>query len=234
MTASKINPTKYNAMVANASPNVKISSTVFKNFIGDVKSVVDHNADEVDAAMKKSADSDLNMRGHSVRNVAKLNIGGFETCIIEDNAITPTKSYVTVDTSGGAGELHTINGGSVGDILILRCNSSSRPVTIKHSVGNIIINDGLDVSLNDGHQVYILAYSGTVWRVLGNVGVKRSGDSMTGRLQINNQLYYGTGSPEGVVTAPPGSIYQNTSGGTNTTLYVKRSGTGNTGWFAVA
>jgi len=47
-------------------------------------------------------------------------------------------------------------------------------------------------------------------------------------------FYRGSGSPEGVVTAPPGSIYQNTSGGTNTTLYVKRSGTGNTGWFAVA
>lgn len=43
---------------------------------------------------------------------------------------------------------------------------------------------------------------------------------------------YGSGSPEGVVTAPPGSIYRNTSGGAGTTLYVKESGTGNTGWVA--
>lgn len=44
----------------------------------------------------------------------------------------------------------------------------------------------------------------------------------------------GSGSPEGNVAAPPGSVYFNSSGGTNTTLYVKRSGSGNTGWFAVA
>ncbi len=43
----------------------------------------------------------------------------------------------------------------------------------------------------------------------------------------------GTGSPEGVVTAPTGSLYLNLSGGTDTTLYTKNSGSGNTGWIAV-
>jgi len=42
----------------------------------------------------------------------------------------------------------------------------------------------------------------------------------------------GTGSPEGVVVAPVGSIYTRTDGGPGTTLYVKESGTGNTGWTA--
>lgn len=42
----------------------------------------------------------------------------------------------------------------------------------------------------------------------------------------------GTGSPEGVVTAPIGSLYSNISGGATTTLYVKTSGAGNTGWTA--
>jgi hypothetical protein len=42
----------------------------------------------------------------------------------------------------------------------------------------------------------------------------------------------GTGSPEAVVTASPGALYLNLSGGTSTTLYVKTSGTGNTGWVA--
>ena len=45
-------------------------------------------------------------------------------------------------------------------------------------------------------------------------------------------LFNGTGSPEGVLTAAPGSLYCNSSGGTNTTLYVKESGSGNTGWAA--
>lgn len=47
-------------------------------------------------------------------------------------------------------------------------------------------------------------------------------------------FYRGAGSPEGVVTAPPGSIYQNTNGGQGTTVYYKASGTGNTGWRAIA
>lgn len=42
----------------------------------------------------------------------------------------------------------------------------------------------------------------------------------------------GTGSPEGVVTAPIGSVYTNKTGGAGTTLYIKESGAGNTGWVA--
>ena len=42
----------------------------------------------------------------------------------------------------------------------------------------------------------------------------------------------GTGSPEGSVTASVGSLFTRTDGGAGTTLYVKESGTGNTGWVA--
>jgi len=42
----------------------------------------------------------------------------------------------------------------------------------------------------------------------------------------------GSGSPEGVVTALVGSLYTSTNGSAGTTLYVKESGTGNTGWVA--
>lgn len=44
----------------------------------------------------------------------------------------------------------------------------------------------------------------------------------------------GTGSPESAVTAPVGATYRRTDGSTSTTFYVKESGTGNTGWVAVA
>ena len=41
----------------------------------------------------------------------------------------------------------------------------------------------------------------------------------------------GVGSPEGVISAPLGSMYLNSSGGTGSTLWVKESGTStNTGW----
>jgi hypothetical protein len=42
----------------------------------------------------------------------------------------------------------------------------------------------------------------------------------------------GTGTPEGAVTAPISSVYHRTDGGAGTSLYVKESGTGNTGWVA--
>ena len=45
-------------------------------------------------------------------------------------------------------------------------------------------------------------------------------------------IYLGTGAPEGVVTANIGSLYLRKDGGAGTTLYVKQSGTGNTGWVA--
>jgi len=42
----------------------------------------------------------------------------------------------------------------------------------------------------------------------------------------------GTGSPEGAVAAPVGSLFSRTDGGTNTAIYRKESGAGNTGWIA--
>lgn len=51
--------------------------------------------------------------------------------------------------------------------------------------------------------------------------------------RINGVLWgQGTGSPEGVVTAPVGSMWSRTDGGAVTSLYVKESGTGSTGWVA--
>lgn len=44
----------------------------------------------------------------------------------------------------------------------------------------------------------------------------------------------GVGSPEGVITGGIGSMYYRTDGTADATLYVKQTGTGNTGWGAVA
>jgi len=45
-------------------------------------------------------------------------------------------------------------------------------------------------------------------------------------------IFAGNGTPEGVITAPHGSIYLNIGGGTGTSFYVKEIGAGNTGWVA--
>jgi len=44
------------------------------------------------------------------------------------------------------------------------------------------------------------------------------------------RVFKGYGTPESVVTAGVGALYQRLDGGANTTLYVKESGTGAIGW----
>ena len=45
-------------------------------------------------------------------------------------------------------------------------------------------------------------------------------------------IHRGEGSPEGVVEAPVGHLFLRSDGGATTTLYVKTSGVGTTGWTA--
>lgn len=56
--------------------------------------------------------------------------------------------------------------------------------------------------------------------------------SATGAVTLNGGaiVQTGSGSPEGSVTAPVGSLFLRSDGGAATSLYVKESGTGNTGW----
>jgi hypothetical protein len=53
---------------------------------------------------------------------------------------------------------------------------------------------------------------------------------LTDAATISPMWYSGVGTPESAITANIGSMYVNTTGGAATTLYVKESGTGNTGW----
>lgn len=57
----------------------------------------------------------------------------------------------------------------------------------------------------------------------------------SGRINFNaaSSVVSGTGSPNGVVTAPVGSVFLRLDGITGTTLYSKVTGSGNTGWSAI-
>jgi hypothetical protein len=56
-----------------------------------------------------------------------------------------------------------------------------------------------------------------------------------GAANINGvTIFTGSGTPEGVVTANVGSMFLRLNGGSGSTLYVKESGTGNTGWSTTA
>lgn len=56
---------------------------------------------------------------------------------------------------------------------------------------------------------------------------------VSGHTEINGvTITAGNGTPEGVVTAPVGSLFLRKNGGAGSSFYVKESGTGNTGWVA--
>lgn len=62
-------------------------------------------------------------------------------------------------------------------------------------------------------------------------GLGNTPDHDTGIIQ-SPRIVTGTGTPEGAVTAGVGTLFLRANGGASTTLYVKESGTGNTGWVA--
>lgn len=68
--------------------------------------------------------------------------------------------------------------------------------------------------------------------VIGDTITLKGGTVLGDTVTLKNGTTYtdGTGSPEGVLTAPIGSTYNRTDGGAGASLYVKERGAGNTGW----
>lgn len=73
----------------------------------------------------------------------------------------------------------------------------------------------------------------------GGVAAPLASPTFTGTVTVPTPLnistikiLVGAGTPEGAVTAVVGSLFLRTDGSTSTTLYVKTSGSGNTGWTA--
>ena len=78
-------------------------------------------------------------------------------------------------------------------------------------------------------ELYLSASLGVRQQINGLYGFCVGG-AATGTLA--SSIYSGTGSPEGVKAAAIGSLWLRQDGGTSTSVYVKESGTGNTGWVA--
>jgi hypothetical protein len=98
------------------------------------------------------------------------------------------------------------NNSSTQGSLRIRCNSSDG------SLSTVAAEfDASNVTINNGNLV---------------IGTSGKGISLPGGITWTS----GSGSPEGVVTAPIGSLYSRSDGGLLTSLYVKQSGSGNTGW----
>lgn len=78
-------------------------------------------------------------------------------------------------------------------------------------------------------------HNGKVAVNIGNAGtdfLSTGGLDLAARLRLNAgpTINEGANTPEGALTAPIGSLFLRNNGGAGTTLYVKESGAGNTGW----
>jgi hypothetical protein len=130
-------------------------------------------------------------------------------------------------TGGGRIHLYKADGKAVGTF-------PEPVIDIDTPNGRLYVGDGTVTS-----TTYLQAVSSTVtqfngqWRFNTAPQYTATGTSPVlwfGTNVNHPKMFHGTGSPEGVVAAGPGSSYFNDSGGAGTTLYVKESGTGNTGW----
>lgn len=168
-----------------------------------------------------------------------------------------TITYVKDDgTAATAGEVLSVDPAPtplVSEQTLLRAGGTSSGVRI-HSLAFSAGSDPADpvftLDPNTGVAAYlglpIVAFAESYALQTNYIGISHDGTNgtldTTGALIITAGSYvrlgsstgplirWGTGTPEGAVSAPVGSLFLRTDGGAGTTLYVKQSGTGNTGW----
>lgn len=159
----------------------------------------------------------------------KRNGNTLEVRLADDSGYTALYAGTLLSTGSiavGAGVVNMLGGGdgilrltnaAVNDFNRIQFGGSTNafPAIKRNGVG-LQIRRADDSAYSDLEASTYLAAAGIVYmNTSGNVFIIR-----------------GTGSPEGVQAASVGSLYMRTDGGANTTLYVKESGTGNTGWVA--
>lgn len=143
---------------------------------------------------------------------------------------------------------------AIGDIICESITASASGSTLSFSGGAIVltqaapnllyINSAIGTDITGPifyHQgsdatgdIYYRDSSGQLKRLAIGSGVLSVSGGIPAWSATPSLTYhrFGSGTPEGVVTAPVGAIYSRTDGGAGTSLYVKESGAGNTGWVA--
>lgn len=88
------------------------------------------------------------------------------------------------------------------------------------------------VSGQSSGVVEVAQFDGTVTARVYEYGAIAAPFLIVGSDESGAFISRGAGTPEGAVNGVPGALFLRTDGGATTTLYVKTSGTGNTGWTA--
>jgi hypothetical protein len=107
---------------------------------------------------------------HRIGPPDRVNLGIFNlgqlgpNLTVTSNAISISASRHLVSASGNANQrqLHTINGGQDGDVIVLQPNPSSSPFTIKTSIGNIITAGDFLITPTSRSSITLM-YDGVRW-----------------------------------------------------------------------
>jgi hypothetical protein len=166
-------------------------------------------------------------------------LGGVATWDIADNAnvqFTPRHDDMLPNQTGNKASWRgTANTGTYLYRDSFRGERHNRYANSGYVYGNNIQSTYTAIYEAPGNAFEVLKvpYNGYPWTTATPiVGFEASGARVRLGAKTAPGIFTGSGSPEGVVSAPIGSLYTNTAGGASTTLYVKTSGTGATGWTA--
>ncbi|MFM1919560.1 MAG: hypothetical protein RLZZ303_1194 [Candidatus Hydrogenedentota bacterium] len=120
---------------------------------------------DIDAAGNLATNGDLTVAGDG-QVLGLLGLGTPITLQVQGGAIGITQSHHLIDTEGLAAsdDLDTINGGRIGDVLVLRSVSTSRKTTIKDNTGNI--RCGGDFQLGNTSAMIVLLLEDNGWKCL--------------------------------------------------------------------
>jgi hypothetical protein len=172
---------------------------------------------------------------------AKHADGGVSTRALADKSVTNEKlrdssaQSVIGRSVGTDGPPADIALNADGKFLVRRAGQVTADFVVDADIPSTITRDteltaaiAAHVAASDPHPTYLTQTEGDArYRELTDAVTYAE---LTGKPAALALLYSGTGSPETVVTAGVGSLYLRTDGGAGTSLYVKESGTGNTGW----
>lgn len=164
------------------------------------------------AAGRLDAAGELRLNGNSSNAGATAGT----TAVTVGNNSTPSDAVINMNAPAGQANQIQFKRAGVNSWLIYDGNSSL--FFVRDSVSGVM---ALTFTPGAG-TTGLVEFGGTV-RIKGaKVEMGTGGPTWT----------TGSGSPETVLSAPVGSLYTSTGGGVLTTLYVKTSGAGNTGWTA--
>jgi carbonic anhydrase/acetyltransferase-like protein (isoleucine patch superfamily) len=93
----------------------------------------------------------------------KTSTGDNSELTIASNTITVTGGFHKVDTEGDAAtdDLDTVNGGIIGQVLVLRSDDNTRDTTLTDGTGNLRLNGNF--TLSNVTDTITLIYTGSVW-----------------------------------------------------------------------